>query len=225
MARDDLLARIRKCLALARSANEHEAAAALAKARQLMDEHGVDQVDIDSIDVGETRAKGSGAWTPTRWETGLVDAVTRAIPVEVLACGDEGWSFVGLTPAPEIASYAFTALYRQLKRARADYMRDRLKRVTTAARKTARADAFAEGWVEAVWRAIARLYPESEVDPVVRAWLQRRYPRTAPLEPRERDAGKAGENDKARGHLAGRDVQLAQGVTAAAPAARLGHGR
>ena len=36
-----LLAKIRKCLALARSANEHEAAAALAKARQLMEEHGV----------------------------------------------------------------------------------------------------------------------------------------------------------------------------------------
>lgn len=47
--RDELLARIRKCLALAKSANEHEAAAALATARRLMDEHGVDQADIASI--------------------------------------------------------------------------------------------------------------------------------------------------------------------------------
>ena len=220
--REDLLARIRKCLALAKSANEHEAAAALATARRLMDEYGVDQADVDTLDVGERVAKGSGAWTPSAWEAALVTAVTRAIPVKAISHGDSGWGFVGITPAPEIASYAFTALYRQLRRARAAYIATKLRRVTTAQRKTARADAFAGGWAGAVFAAIAAIYPKSELDPVVRTWLARRYQHLKTIEPRERSAGKAGENDYLNGHRVGRNVQLSIGVGAAAPAPRIG---
>ncbi len=223
MTRDQLLALIRKCLALARSDNEHEAAAALAKARQLMDDHAVDHAEMAAIDVGEVRAKGGGAWTPTAWEAELVDAVMRAMPVEAMSCQTEGWAFIGFAPAPEIASYAFTALYRQLKRARADYMTTALRRVRTPRRKTARADAFALGWAQAVYVAMTRLYPHRDTDEVVMAWLERRY-RHSPLAPREGKAGTAGATDRARGYSAGRDVSLAQGVTGTAPVARIGHG-
>lgn len=221
MTRDELLARIRKCLALAKSANEHEAAAALAKARALIDEHGLDQADVEAIDIGERLAKGSGAWTPSSWENKLTWAVRRAIPVQLVHRGDEGWAFIGLTPAPEIAAYAFTALYRQLKAARADYMRTALKRVRTAQRKTARADAYAEGWAEAVWRTIAKLYPAQPVDALVRGWLERRYTHLSRLQPRTRDAGQAGENDRWKGQLAGRDVHLTHGVAGSAAPLKL----
>ena len=222
MTRAELLARIKKCLALAASADEYEGAAALAKARALMDEHGVDQVEIATADVGEARAKGGGAWTPSRWENLLATSVKRAIPVELIAVGDEGWAFVGLTPAPEIAAYAFTTLFRQLKRARADYRATKLTRVRIASRKTARADAFAEGWALAVWRAVAAIYPAREPDELVRGWLERRYPSTVPLSPRDSKAGARGENDRLRGHAAGRDVQLHQGVGASAAPLKIG---
>jgi hypothetical protein len=41
MNRDDLLRKIRACLRLSKSANEHEAAAALRQAQALMREHGI----------------------------------------------------------------------------------------------------------------------------------------------------------------------------------------
>lgn len=46
-----LMAKIKKCLALAQSANEHEAALALEKARALMEEHGVSAEDLQLSDV------------------------------------------------------------------------------------------------------------------------------------------------------------------------------
>jgi hypothetical protein len=220
MRREELLARIRKCLALSKSANEHEAAAALAKARQLMDEHGVDEVEAATLDVGTSDAKGGGAWTPSFWEASLVTTVTRAIPVKALSRGDSGWTFIGITPAPEIAAYAFATLYRQLKRARAEYMRTQLKRVATAQRKTKRADAFAEGWATAVFSKIAALYPKQDVDPLITAYLDRRYPERTTTRPRETAlGGRAAENDRGRGWSEGRSAQLNAGVgTGRAPA-------
>jgi hypothetical protein len=222
MSRSELLAKIRKCLALAASANEHEAATALAIARRLMDEHGVDEVEAATIDVGEAPANGNGALTPAAWETDLVHVVTHAIPAEPLY-GVSGWIFVGLTPAPEIAAYAFTALFRQLKRARVEYIRTHLKRVTKSRRKTQRADAFCEGWVNAVAAKIARLYPRQRTDDLVRAYLAHRYPRTAAFDPRGSALrGSVAANDRGRGWSAGREVELRQGVGQAAKPLKLG---
>ncbi|QNG47410.1 DUF2786 domain-containing protein [Sphingobium yanoikuyae] len=213
MTRQELLAKIRKCLAMSKSANEHEAAAALATVRRLMEQYGVDQADVDLIDAGEYRAKGSCAWTPTRWETLLAVTVARAIPTTAISCGDTGWAFVGLTPNPEIASYAFGTLYRQLKRARTAYMATNLKRVKSPRRKTARADAFCEGWVVAVRVKIEALCPEAEMPEVVRAYIARNF-RAVALLPRETAAsGAAAENDRDHGWSAGRKVDLNQAVT------------
>ncbi|MFC3442562.1 DUF2786 domain-containing protein [Sphingobium rhizovicinum] len=212
MTRQELLAKIRKCLAMSKSANEHEAAAALATVRRLMDQYGLDQADVDLIDAGESRVKGSGAWTPTQWETLLATTVARAIPTTAISCGDSGWAFVGLSPNPEIASYAFGTLYRQLKRARTAYMATALKRVKTARRKTARADAYCEGWVIAVHHKIAALYPQAEMSDIVRAYIAHRF-KTVALSPRSTAAsGGVAENDRDRGWDAGRKVELNHAV-------------
>lgn len=216
--RAQLLARIKKCLALAKSANENEAAAALAKARVLMDEYGVDQADVELLDVDEKLVKGGGAWTPSRWESLLARAVTMAIPCERIVRGESGWAFIGLTPAPEIAAYAFTALFRQLRRARRDYIDIELRRVKSARRKTARADAFCEGWSAAVLTKVKALYPEQEAGELVLAYMARRYPSLANLTPRAAKAsGAAAERDRDNGWAAGKQVDLNKGVGGSAP--------
>lgn len=77
-----LLAKIRKCFALASSANEHEAAAALAKARALMEEHGITPEQLAMADVAEASARASRTKTPPRWENYLCAAVRRALGVQ-----------------------------------------------------------------------------------------------------------------------------------------------
>lgn len=47
MDRENAIARIKKCMALSKSPNEHEAAAALRQAQKLMATHGISDEDID----------------------------------------------------------------------------------------------------------------------------------------------------------------------------------
>ena len=218
----DLLARIRKCLALSASSNEHEAAAALAKARALMEEHGISDDDLAMADVTEAAARGSRTQRPSRWETYLCLAVRRALGVQCFL--DEGLDrrYVGRGPRPEIATYAFTALFRRLKKARADYIRTRLKRCS-AARKRVRADAFCEGWAAAVFRKIAALAPKPPLDDGVQRYLAIQYHGLVEVKDRGEASAKAHTSDDHwRGHAAGRSVEIHQGMSGSAPE-RLAH--
>jgi hypothetical protein len=222
--RDALLAKIKKALALAKSANEHEAAAALATARRLMDEYGVDQAAVELSAVGERSARGSQNERPARWEAILVHAVQRAVAVEPLLDSRRCWTFVGITPGPEIAAYAFTVLYRQLKKTRADYIRTQLKRCSVA-RKRKRADLFCEGWASVVYQKIAALNPEQPTDDLVRRYLAERHADLGKVSARAAGlSGRIAEDDRARGRAIGRDAQLHQGVAGANPTLLIGQG-
>lgn len=207
-----LLAKIRKCLALARSSNEHEAAAALAKARALMDEHGITDAQIAMAEVDEATARASRTVKPPKWESYLCRTVERALGVAAFIDARGDRTFVGRGPAPEIAAYAFAVLFRQLKRARADYVAGQLKRCKPG-RKRQRADIFSEGWASAVYRKIAELMPERAPDALVDQYLAERHPGLVSINSRSAAMkGRGVWDDYARGHSAGRAVDLNQGV-------------
>ena len=50
--RDKIIAKV-KCLALAKSSNEHEAANALRQAQKLMQAHGISDLDVEHVDIQE----------------------------------------------------------------------------------------------------------------------------------------------------------------------------
>lgn len=209
-----LLVKIRKCLALSASSNEHEAAAALAKARELMAEHGVSDADLALADVEESPARGSRTQQPSRWEQYLCAAVRRALQVEVILDDNLDRRYIGRGARPEIASYAFTALYRRLKTARAAYIARHLRR-TSHARKRVRADAFCEGWALAVYFKIQALAPRELVDEGVQTYIARQHPGLVEIAPRAAASDRARtRGDLNRGFEAGEDVDIHQGVGA-----------
>ncbi len=207
-----LLAKIRKCLALSASSNENEAAAALAKARALMAEHGLSDADLATADVEEAMARGNRANRPPAWENVLASVVCRALHVEVIIETNNDWKFIGRGPSAEIAAYAFTALYRQLKAARAAYIASHLKRCRPG-RKRARADLFCEGFAHAVHLKIERLAPKPAPDEAVKQWLATRYPSLVKADTRDaKVSGTIAYSDFWNGSAKGRDVDLHQGV-------------
>ncbi len=216
-----IIAKIRKCLALGRSSNEHEAAAALAKARALMEEHGVSQTELAMAEIEESTSRASRTQKPPIWENYLCRTVERALGVASFIASNGDRTFVGRGAAPEIAAYAFAVLFRRLKSARADYVASQLKRCRPG-RKRQRADIFSQGWASAVYRKIEELMPESEPDALVGQYLAARYPNLVSVEARRTDAkGRAMWDDFSRGHSAGRCVDLNQGVGGTAAVAML----
>lgn len=64
MTRDEALQKIKKCLALAASPEQHEAAAAMRQAQKLMQQFGLSEVDVSLADVSEAGQKAVNAPLP-----------------------------------------------------------------------------------------------------------------------------------------------------------------
>lgn len=213
--RKALLAKIRKCLALGKSANEAEAAAALAKARDLMDAYGLTAEDVELSEIGEELAKGNRSQTPPMWENTLALVVQRALGVQAVLAGPGEWHFIGAGAAPQVAAYAFAVLFRQLKAARAEYTRNRLKRCGLA-RMRQRAGMGSEAWATAVFVQIARLMPERPKDEAIGKYLAQRFGQLSTVEAREASTkGRRTDQDYWAGHDQGRKVELHNAVGSA----------
>lgn len=211
--RKALLAKIRKCLALGKSSNEAEAAAALAKARELMDAYGLTAQDVELSEISDELAKGNRSQTPPMWESRLARVVQRALGVQAVLGSRPGeWHFIGAGAAPQVAVYAFTVLFRQLKAARAEYTRTRLKRCGLA-RKRQRADVFSEAWATAVFVQVHRLMPEPPKNEAIGKYLATRFGQLSTVEARTASIkGARTDQDYWAGHDQGRKVELHNAV-------------
>lgn len=180
MTRNDALKRIRKCLALATSNEPHEAAAALRQAQALMDKFDITDAEASLSDITEASCRSSGKKTIPLWEAALAKAVGESFGCRVLHSsggplkrsyvrpimssqpdyyrtiyGNGSLYFVGVQARAEIACYAFEALRRQLRKARAAYRQQ-------TGGSGPRLDAFVIGWVLAVQKKIDAVASSTE---------------------------------------------------------------
>ena len=218
--RSKILDKIKKCLALSASSNEHEAGAALRQARKLMEAHGITDLDIQAAEAEERRAKAGAKSNPANWETGLAMKVGDAFGCRVIFSSGfwnrQGeWCFIGCGVAPEVSHYAFTVLHRQAKRARDEHIKAKLKRCKTAT-KTRRADLFSEGWVLSVVDTIATFAGNDQQASAIDAYMAKNHPSLGNLKARDRNDGRKLRDheydDYAAGSRSGRDAQINRGV-------------
>ena len=200
-------------MALASSSNEHEAAAALAKARALMDEHGIDDAALELAEFEEATARTSRNNVPPRWESILAKVICHALSVAQFIDLSGDRCFVGRGPRAEVASYAFAVLHRQIKKARGSYIAGQLKRCKPG-RKRARADNYCEGWAFAVLVKIREMVPAAEEDEALGRYLQTSYPNLVAVNSRAAKPARA-VNDFWRGVEGGSQVDLNAGIQGA----------
>lgn len=211
--------RIRKLLALATNAgaSEHEAATALQKAQAQMVAEGISDVEILAFEASEAFTKcGAGARVPV-WESNLGAEIGAIFACDVIHHGGQNsWSFVGIDPLPEIATYAFDVLRRQCLQARKEYIARKLKRVTVRANKTKRADLFCQGWVETAASKARRMPRAKQHTDAIKAFKDIRYGTLATLDALDRNKGRNLRDyeyqDLQRGRLAGNDAELRTGM-------------
>lgn len=234
--RDKIIDKIKKCLALSASSNEHEAEAGLRQARKLMEAHGVSDLDILAAEAEERRTRAGAASRPSNWETALASRVGGAFGCQVIFASALDpksfdvagfWTFVGCGASPEVAHYAFAVLFRQCKRAREEHIKARLKRCKPGT-KTRRADLFCEGWVRSVVGKIAAFACNSDQQSAIDAYVAKRYPALKDLAARDRNDGRKLRDhehiDYFFGQQSGKDAQLNRGVGGGATSLALDHG-
>ncbi|MFA7269863.1 MAG: DUF2786 domain-containing protein [Sterolibacterium sp.] len=217
---EKIIAKIKKCLAISASSNEHEAEAALRQARKLMEAHGIDDQDIQAAEAEERRAKSGAKSQPANWETMLAVKIGDAFGCRVIFfCGGWNrpgeWCFVGCGMEPEVSQYAFAVLHRQGKRAREEHIKAKLKRCKVAT-KTRRADLFSEGWVRSVVGKIVAFAGNEQKATAIDAYMTKHHPSLGELKSRDRNDGRKLRDheydDYAAGSKSGRDAQLNRGI-------------
>lgn len=153
--RERLLSKIKKLLALARSTNPNEAAAALKQAQKLMQEH---QIQQSEVEINESHNGKKFAQKAPQYIHNLAGLIEKAFGVRCYFCGS-GYPvkcnavFFGQDERPEIASYCFDVLFRQLNAARKEFNANQSKRLKRST-LISRADAFCEGWVNGVYQSV-----------------------------------------------------------------------
>lgn len=238
MNKKTVIEKIKKCLALSKSANQHEAAAALRQAMAFMEKYKIDADDPELLGIAEASIFGSGTQKPTVFEAVLANSIAKIMGCKVILSGDikitkdlsfkkvAAWKFIGFDPAPEIASYAFDVLYRQLKKARSVFISENLKRVQIKANKVKRADLFCEGWVLEATKLVSDLNPDKEKMDQIQAYVQQKHT-VRNSEPTDRNKKtntntNRAQNDLHAGRQAGKNAKLNNAMNGGAPLEKLG---
>jgi hypothetical protein len=172
-----ILDKIKKCLALSKSSNPHEAAAALRQARKLMELHGIEMGDVAASQAGEAGTKAGAKERPPEWEWCLSSIVGIAFDCRpILSVGWEKatWQFIGVGAKPKLACYAFEVLHRQVKASRTAYMGKALRRCRLKT-KRARADLYAMAYVGELAGIVRRFAGENPDKPAIDAYVARKH--------------------------------------------------
>ncbi|MBD1229816.1 DUF2786 domain-containing protein [Acinetobacter seifertii] len=232
MNREEAILKIKKCLALAKSANENEAAIALRQAQALMREF---QIDPDLLDIVEASCESKATKVPQAWESSLVMTIARAMQCKpIFSSGSStwgikaSWTFIGVDPAPEVASYTFDVLYRQVIRSRKSFIENSLKRVSVKKNKVRRADLFCEGWVDSVKHLITDLDIDVPTNTTerIKKYMDKTRGKLGSFTPKDRNKGKAfndrAANDYHAGKQSGKSAKLNQAMNGGKQYEKLG---
>ena len=118
--------KIYKCLRLAESCNPNEAAAALRQAQGLMKKYGISEEQVFATPIAESSVNTGDRYHLHFWVVALADVVSCAFSCRVFIARGFGRStelkFIGIGSTPELASYTFSVLHRNLQQAREDYI-------------------------------------------------------------------------------------------------------
>lgn len=223
MTRDEALKKVKKCLALSRSANDAEAATALRQAQKLMEQFNLTSQDVSLSDVGEAEVRAVSA-AANAWELRLVRLIANAFGCEQFgrvtgAYNDAGnyvrkrfWVFVGIGAAHTIAAYACDVLVRQCARLRTAHIAKQ-PRNCKAITKTVRGDEFAMGWVSGVARMVQAFAQPAGDQQLLLSYIEREYGELTKATVRDSSAGKKPQHGHfSAGYKAGQDTKLQRGI-------------
>lgn len=160
MDKEKALEKIKKCLALSKSANDHEAAQALKQAQALMKKFELTETEIGLSEISEEMSGRKVALRLAQWQWNVANLVAG-----VFGCGyyKKGNSihFYGFGNRPQIAAYAFDVVWRQISAARRKYLRECPDIMPS--RREYLANRYCEGWLTGAERAVQTFaYPEGQ---------------------------------------------------------------
>jgi hypothetical protein len=217
MDQERALDKIKKCLEMAKGkgSNPNEAETALRQAHKLMEAYNLQMGDVLSSMACEKTVPAGSDGAPPAWRVRLAQVCCHAFGTHLII--NTSWltstslTFVGCSAAPELSGYAYQVLERQLKKARKDFLatQRRCKRAT----KVARGDAFAHGWIEAVYVKVDQFAGVDEnIAEAIQAYMAKHHANLGKFDMKRRKIKARDEVATEAGYAAGERAQLHHGI-------------
>lgn len=133
MDNSPVIEKIKKLLALANSANEHEAALAAGHAQRLLSEHNLAMADIEAAHKPDKadKVETSVSKTLPKWLRHLSASVSAAFDCQAIHHPATGiMTFIGVGADVQIAAYTFTYLDRTVRKLCSGYMKQHISSIT-----------------------------------------------------------------------------------------------
>lgn len=228
MDQDRILEKIKKCLEMAKGkgSNPNEAQIAMRQAQKMMEAYKLEMGDVLASMAGETKVPAGSDGEPPAWRTRLAGVCADAFGTHLIITTHwlepAGFKFIGCGAAPELSGYAYQVLERQLQKARKEFLstQKRCKRST----KVARGDAFAHGWIDAVYLKVQEFAGvEDNIAEAIQAYMAKHYPNLGQAKMKRRKLKARDEVASEAGYHQGKKAQLHQGL-GHKPVARLTQG-
>ena len=179
-----IIDKICKCLRLSESGNPHEAAMALRQAHRLMQRYRISEELVRKAIVEESVVDIGRAYTPPFWVLALANLVADTFDCRVFVARHYGrrpeYRFLGLDLIPELATYTFEVLLRQLTQAREEFVAS-LVPEAAGEESQRRGDVFAQAWLFRVARTVENFASNTEVLAAVDAHIQAVHGETVDL--------------------------------------------
>ena len=172
MDKQAVLEKIKKCLALSKSANEHEAAQAMKQAQALMKKYEVDAVDVVLSEVSEQKVDRKMAIKLANWQWSVANMIADVFGCQSYQLGDT-MMFYGIGNRAEISAYAFDVVYRQISAGRRKFLKT--CRARKPANRTYLADQFCEGWLAGAWNKVKKFEMSDEEKTVMDGYTEKEH--------------------------------------------------
>jgi len=178
-----IIDKICKCLRLSESGNPYEAAMALRQAHRLMRKYRISEDLVREVIVAESVVDIGQAYTPPFWVLALANLVADTFDCRVFVARHYGrrpeYRFLGLDFSPELSTYTFEVLLRQLTGARAEFIASAPGEEDAESQR--RGDVFAQAWLFRVAQTIRDFARNDEVLASVDAHIRAEHGETAEL--------------------------------------------
>lgn len=181
MNKQKIISKIQKCLRLAESGNPNEAASALRQAHGLMRKYHIHEIDVHGLPIQEASASSGGYYNPPYWSLALAELIAEAFVCRVYVARQvekhPQFRFIGLGKSATVAAYTLAVLYRQLRRARRDYMKTLVMDDKQEVRR--RGNVFAQAWLFRIAKVVAEFAGDPASQAVIDDYVQTYYGNTA----------------------------------------------
>lgn len=175
--RKKLEGRLKKCLALSKSPEPHEAAAALRQAQKLMSELGITEDDLDGLEMADAVVKTREGFGRCRTMSALSNMLEDAFSVKAVFEANPGSAnrlnvrYIGPKAKVMLAEYAHRVVWRAMQAAWDEQLVTRPWMKSDGGKR----QAFHMGWLRSVREKIEAIAPTEAEEKAIKRYCDRLY--------------------------------------------------